>query len=203
MDERIYLIMDYCSGGDLSFYIKKRGRLPTLEYVPPEGGPKRFWIHPEEGGLDEVVVKCFLGQLSTSLFSLIAVVVEIESLTRLHPALPACSVGAQVPAVAEPDPPRHQAPGACAAPIGASEPSSARLTTRPLTLLLCAPPQNLLLQPPSAAQIEAGHPVGIPILKVADFGFARFLDGASMAETLCGSPCVPHVPRAPSVCSPG
>lgn len=64
MDERIYLIMDYCSGGDLSFYIKKRGRLPTLEYVPPEGGPKRYWIHPEEGGLDEVVVKCFLGQLS-------------------------------------------------------------------------------------------------------------------------------------------
>jgi serine/threonine-protein kinase ULK/ATG1 len=66
-DERIYLIMDYCSGGDLSFYIKKRGRLPTLEFVPPEGGPKRFWIHPEEGGLDEVVVKCFLGQLSRSL----------------------------------------------------------------------------------------------------------------------------------------
>ena len=64
LDVRIYLIMDYCSGGDLSFYIKKRGRLPTLEYVPPEGGPKRFWIHPEEGGLDEVVVKCFLGQLS-------------------------------------------------------------------------------------------------------------------------------------------
>lgn len=55
---------------------------------------------------------------------------------------------------------------------------------------LAAPSQNLLLQPPSAAEIEAGHPVGIPVLKVADFGFARFLEGASMAETLCGSPCV-------------
>lgn len=32
--------------------------------------------------------------------------------------------------------------------------------------------------------------MGIPILKVADFGFARFLEGASMAETLCGSPYV-------------
>jgi serine/threonine-protein kinase ULK/ATG1 len=55
--------MDYCSGGDLSFYIKKRGRLPTLDYVPESGGKEQYWPHPEEGGLDETVVRCFLGQL--------------------------------------------------------------------------------------------------------------------------------------------
>lgn len=33
-----------------------------------------------------------------------------------------------------------------------------------------------------------GHPPGIPQLKVADFGFARSLPAASLAETLCGSP---------------
>ncbi|GAA6059490.1 hypothetical protein JCM10212_002233 [Sporobolomyces blumeae] len=49
-------------------------------------------------------------------------------------------------------------------------------------------PQNLLLQPASAADLAAGHPPGIPVLKVADFGFARWLPSQSMAETLCGSP---------------
>ena len=66
-------------------------------------------------------------------------------------------------------------------------------------------PQNLLLVPsplwyntyrhnkmPMTAQIELDEPaVGIPtlpMLKVADFGFARFLPSLSLAETLCGSP---------------
>ncbi len=48
--------------------------------------------------------------------------------------------------------------------------------------------QNLLLQPPTEAQYAAGHPLGIPILKVADFGFARFLPSTDLASTLCGSP---------------
>jgi serine/threonine-protein kinase ULK/ATG1 len=33
-----------------------------------------------------------------------------------------------------------------------------------------------------------GHPALIPQIKVADFGFARHLESASLAETLCGSP---------------
>ncbi|CED82805.1 ulk ulk protein kinase [Phaffia rhodozyma] len=130
MDERIYLIMDYCSGGDLSFYIKKRGRLPTLEYVADGSTTKQFWPHPEEGGLDEVVVKNLLGQLVLALKFL-------RSQNLIHRDIK---------------------------------------------------PQNLLLQPPTLVQLAGGHPLGIPILKVADFGFARFLEGASMAETLCGSP---------------
>ncbi|OBA29227.1 kinase-like protein, partial [Hanseniaspora valbyensis NRRL Y-1626] len=42
-------------------------------------------------------------------------------------------------------------------------------------------PQNLLLS-------TANSDTTPPILKVADFGFARFLPSQSMAETLCGSP---------------
>eukprot|EP01088_Endostelium_zonatum_P016358 TRINITY_DN439_c1_g1_i1.p1 TRINITY_DN439_c1_g1~~TRINITY_DN439_c1_g1_i1.p1 ORF type:complete len:610 (-),score=176.21 TRINITY_DN439_c1_g1_i1:20-1849(-) len=42
-------------------------------------------------------------------------------------------------------------------------------------------PQNLLLTPSST------HP-SIPTLKIADFGFARFMDPESVAATLCGSP---------------
>lgn len=48
--------------------------------------------------------------------------------------------------------------------------------------------QNLLLQPATPSEVADGHPLGIPILKVADFGFARILPAAAMAETLCGSP---------------
>lgn len=49
-------------------------------------------------------------------------------------------------------------------------------------------PQNLLLKPALPEELERGHPLGVPILKVADFGFARSLPNAMMAETLCGSP---------------
>lgn len=49
-------------------------------------------------------------------------------------------------------------------------------------------PQNLLLQEPEQDLIDAGHAAFIPQLKVADFGFARHLEEASVAETLCGSP---------------
>lgn len=54
-------------------------------------------------------------------------------------------------------------------------------------------PQNLLLKPPMATQQEAKEKgyIGrydLPVVKVADFGFARFLPATSMAETMCGSP---------------
>ncbi|KAI8380214.1 kinase-like domain-containing protein [Blakeslea trispora] len=42
-------------------------------------------------------------------------------------------------------------------------------------------PQNLLLTPDKNQN-------DLPLLKVADFGFARFLPNASLADTLCGSP---------------
>ncbi|KAI8334631.1 kinase-like domain-containing protein [Chlamydoabsidia padenii] len=44
-------------------------------------------------------------------------------------------------------------------------------------------PQNLLLVSPRQHQLAE-----LPTLQVADFGFARFLPNASLADTLCGSP---------------
>lgn len=111
MDERIYLIMDYCSGGDLSFYIKKRGRLPTLEYVALGGSSKQYWPHPEEGGLDEVVVKNLLGQLGTFLLGDSGG----EELLWIDPScvclFVGCSLGSQVSEISKLDSSRHQASG--------------------------------------------------------------------------------------------
>lgn len=64
----IYLIMDFCSGGDLSIYIRKRGKLASLDYHLPDSsgrteGQMVFWPHPAVGGLDDFVVRNFLGQL--------------------------------------------------------------------------------------------------------------------------------------------
>lgn len=57
-------------------------------------------------------------------------------------------------------------------------------------------PQNLLLATPLVGYHDSKtfHELGfvgiynLPILKIADFGFARFLPNTSLAETLCGSP---------------
>lgn len=57
-------------------------------------------------------------------------------------------------------------------------------------------PQNLLLATPLVGYSDSKtfHELGfvgiynLPILKIADFGFARFLPNTSLAETLCGSP---------------
>ncbi|GMG37055.1 unnamed protein product [Ambrosiozyma monospora] len=54
-------------------------------------------------------------------------------------------------------------------------------------------PQNLLLSPPCQTpqefqQLGYSGLWELPILKIADFGFARFLPSTSLAETLCGSP---------------
>ena len=40
-------------------------------------------------------------------------------------------------------------------------------------------PQNLLLQQNETADL---------VLKIADFGFARYVEPSDLAETLCGSP---------------
>ncbi|KAF9456734.1 other/ULK/ULK protein kinase [Collybia nuda] len=126
----IYLIMEYCAGGDLTNYIKKRGRVEGLEYAPSAGAALQYYPHPRTGGLDEIVVRSFLRQLARALKFL-----RVRDL--IHRDIK---------------------------------------------------PQNLLLNPPSAQDLARGHPLGIPILKVADFGFARSLPNAMMAETLCGSP---------------
>lgn len=49
-------------------------------------------------------------------------------------------------------------------------------------------PQNLLLAPPESPTHIAAGLAALPVLKLADFGFARYLQTSSLAETLCGSP---------------
>lgn len=128
-----HLVMEYCSLGDLSYFIRKRSQL--IRTLPLVAAMFERYPSPDWGGLNETVVRHFLCQLASAL----------EFLRANH------------------------------------------LVHRDIK------PQNLLLRPPakseSAAQ-EAGY-AGLwelPVLKIADFGFARFLPATSMAETLCGSP---------------
>ncbi|WVR07941.1 hypothetical protein IAU60_004984 [Kwoniella sp. DSM 27419] len=139
-DTHIYLVMEFCSGSDLSIYIKNRGRLATLDFYPKPGTSmakldtkedgKIYWPHPAAGGLDERVTRSFLGQLAQAIKFL-------RAQDLMHRDIK---------------------------------------------------PQNLLMQPATDTEIADGHPYGVPVLKVADFGFARILPAAAMAETLCGSP---------------
>lgn len=77
-DTHIYLIMAFCSAGDLSLYIRKRGDLVALtasnQGLLQDGGKateldlrRVMYPHPKEGGLNETIVRCFLGQLGQSL----------------------------------------------------------------------------------------------------------------------------------------
>lgn len=59
----MYLIMEFCAGGDLTNYIKKRGRVEGLQYISSPGLPPQYYPHPSLGGLDEIVVRSFLRQL--------------------------------------------------------------------------------------------------------------------------------------------
>ncbi|KAG9226970.1 hypothetical protein CCMSSC00406_0003357 [Pleurotus cornucopiae] len=129
-ERNIFLIIEYCAGGDLTNYIKKRGRVEGLEYVPSPGAAPQYYVHPRTGGLDEIVVRSFLRQLARALKFL-------RQRNLIHRDIK---------------------------------------------------PQNLLLNPASPEELARGHPIGVPILKIADFGFARSLPNTMMAETLCGSP---------------
>lgn len=55
-------------------------------------------------------------------------------------------------------------------------------------------PQNLLLQRTAVQEL---------LLKVADFGFARFMQPSDLAETLCGSPLYMVFPATLFICNVG
>lgn len=140
--------MEYCSGGDLTNYIKKRGRVENLQYIPEPGAAPQYYPHPRTGGLAEIVVRSFLRQLGTS------------SPPSFELDLDACSLIAR----------------------------ALKFLRQRNLIHRDIKPQNLLLCPPGNDDLARGHPLGVPLLKVADFGFARSLPNAMMAETLCGSP---------------
>ena len=140
--------MEYCSGGDLTNYIKKRGRVENLQYIPEPSAAPQYYSHPRTGGLAEI---------ASSAVSYEATRYELTS-PHLSQIL-------------------------------------TRFIARALKFLRQRnlihrdiKPQNLLLCPPGNDDLARGHPLGVPLLKVADFGFARSLPNAMMAETLCGSP---------------
>ncbi|CAB5377712.1 unnamed protein product [Rhizophagus irregularis] len=127
-DTHIHLIMEFCSMGDLSNYIKRRGDVSSIATTDSSAPP----LKPTTNGLNEYVVRHFLLQLANALEFL-------RSQNLIHRDIK---------------------------------------------------PQNLLLLPPPTDK-QKGHIVGspdLPILKIADFGFARILPSTSLAETLCGSP---------------
>lgn len=140
----IHLVMEYCALGDLSYFIKKRDTVGTN---PMTRDMMQKYPNPQVGGLNEVVVRHFLQQLSSALSFL-------RSQNLIHRDVK---------------------------------------------------PQNLLLNPsplyyekekpemmPFTVDDNCFLPIcgikSLPMLKIADFGFARSLPSTSLAETLCGSP---------------
>lgn len=127
-----HLVMEYCSLGDLSFFLKKKKEL--AETLPLVASLLRRYPSNTRG-LHEELVRHFVHQLSAAL----------EFLRQKN------------------------------------------LVHRDIK------PQNLLLCPPSLSEKDAqtANLYGrweLPILKIADFGFARILPASALAETLCGSP---------------
>jgi len=55
--------MEDCTGGDLSGYLKSRGRVPGLQYIPEPGAAPAYYPHPRTGGLDVIAVRSFLRQM--------------------------------------------------------------------------------------------------------------------------------------------
>ena len=133
-DQYFHLIMDYCSLGDLSYFIRKREQL--ADYHPIIKNVLEKYPSPENSnGLNTVLVINFIKQLSSALLFL-------RSQNLIHRDI------------------------------------------KPQNLLLCTPVHT-------RDDFINNNYVGLwelPILKVADFGFARYLPSTSMAETLCGSP---------------
>lgn len=140
----INLIMEYCELGDLSLFIKKREKLLTH---PATCDMARKYPSVPNAGLNEVVIRHFLKQLSSALQFLRA-----SSLVHRD--------------------------------------------VKPQNLLLLPSVQyregNGEARPVLSASRDSLIPVvgleSLPMLKLADFGFARVLPATSMAETLCGSP---------------
>ncbi|PWN52498.1 kinase-like protein [Violaceomyces palustris] len=69
-DSHIYLVMAFCSAGDLSLYIKKKGHLPNPSepvYNDASTSARPAYPHPPDGGLNETVVRSFVSQLASAL----------------------------------------------------------------------------------------------------------------------------------------
>ncbi|KAI8808872.1 hypothetical protein BJ742DRAFT_253282 [Cladochytrium replicatum] len=162
----IHLIMEYCSMGDLSGYIKKRGQVPGMMDLIVAGGNASGAsvdaaynqamlgsIAGPWGGLNEAVVRHFLHQI-------VAAIEFLRSHSLIHRDLKPQNLLLAPP-------PQGSQPIA----IPMSFPGRSH-----------ASPTNSTLDPPIIFNVL------IPVIKLADFGFARTLLQQSLASTLCGSP---------------
>lgn len=133
-DHYFHLIMDYCSLGDLSYFIRKKSQLANHHPVV-KSVLEKFPSPQNSNGLNETIVINFIKQLASALKFL-------RSQNLIHRDI------------------------------------------KPQNLLLCSPAHS---RDEFIENNYAGY-WELPILKVADFGFARYLPATSLAETLCGSP---------------
>ncbi|KAI9693919.1 MAG: Serine/threonine-protein kinase [Bathelium mastoideum] len=142
--DRMHIIMEYCSLGDLSQFIKGRSTLGNHAVM---ADAMRKYPNTQGAGLNEVIVRHFLKQIASA-------VQFLHDRNIVHRDI------------------------------------------KPQNLLLNPSPLSLRQQKPEDKPLEASAnslvPVvgleSLPMLKIADFGFARFLPQTSLAETLCGSP---------------
>lgn len=138
----INLVMEYCELGDLSLFIKKRDKHATH---PATYDLARKYPCPPNSGLNEVVIRHFLKQLTSALKFL-------------------------------------------------REKNYVHRDVKPQNLLLLPSPEYRRMHPREIleASQDSLSPVtglgSLPMLKLADFGFARVLPSTSLADTLCGSP---------------
>lgn len=140
----IHLVMEYCALGDLSLFIKRRDTLGEHRYTRDMMAK---YPNPRGGALNEVIVRHFLKQLSSSLKFL-------RDRNLIHRDI------------------------------------------KPQNLLLCPAPASyragVAQVVPFKGSEDSFNPAtgleSLPMLKIADFGFARSLPATSLAETLCGSP---------------
>ncbi|KAI3614678.1 hypothetical protein CBS9595_003949 [Malassezia furfur] len=70
-DDYIHMVMEYCPGGDLSQYIRKRGDIAPWNgdalSNPLAAAQRAKFPHPEDGGLNDAMVRSFLAQLASAL----------------------------------------------------------------------------------------------------------------------------------------
>lgn len=70
-DDYIHMVMEYCPGGDLSQYIRKRGDIAPWNgdalSNPLAAAQRAKYPHPEDGGLNDAMVRSFLAQLASAL----------------------------------------------------------------------------------------------------------------------------------------
>ncbi|MCJ1306478.1 Serine/threonine-protein kinase [Agyrium rufum] len=140
----VHLVMEFCQLGDLSYFIKRRD---TWAQKPYTADMMRKYPNPPAGGLNEIVVRHFLQQLSSALEFL-------RNCNLIH---------------------RDVKPQ--------------NLLLNPSPMFYAKTGQDMMpFKPTENSLIPVAGIESLPMLKIADFGFARSLPATSLAETLCGSP---------------